>query len=201
MVIDPAAIERRDLHHFLISVIVPRPIAFVSTLGKDGSHNLAPFSYFNLISSRPPLVGISINRRAGAPKDSARNARDSGDFVVNLVDEALSARAVEASGEWPQEVDEFALTGLTPVPSEKVKSPRVKESPVSLECRLDRILEIGDTDFAIGEVVWAHVKDEVLRDGRVDATLLHPVGRLGSDQYTVVREVMSIPRPRVAKPT
>jgi flavin reductase (DIM6/NTAB) family NADH-FMN oxidoreductase RutF len=201
MFIDPATAERRELHHFLISVIVPRPIAFVSTVGADGTHNVAPFSYFNLISSRPPLVGISVNRRAAGPKDTARKVRETGEFVVNLVDEALNAKAVEASGEWPADVDEFALTGLTPAPSEKVKAPRVLESPVSLECRLERVIEIGDTDFVIGEVVWAYVRDDVVRDGRVDPILLKPVGRLGGDHFTVVREVISIPRPRVTRPS
>ena len=201
MFVDPAAMEQRLLHQFLISVVVPRPIAFVSTVGVNGGHNVSPFSYFNLLSSRPPLVGISVNRRAAGAKDTARNARDVGDFVVNVVNEALSARAVEASGEWPEDVDEFALAGLTPVASEKVKSPRVGESPVSLECRLERILEIGATDLVIGEVVWAHVREDVLRDGRVDPVLLRPVGRLGGDLYSVVREVQSIPRPRVARPS
>ena len=200
MFIDPKAVEQRHLHHFLISVIVPRPIAFVSTIGADGTHNLAPFSYFNLISSRPPLVGISVNRRTAGPKDTSRKVRETGDFVVNLVDEALSAQAVDASGEWAADVDEFALTGLTPVASEKVKAPRVGESPVSLECRLERIVDVGDTDFIIGEVVWAHVRDDVLRDGRVDPLLLKPVGRLGGDMYTVVREVFSKPRPRAPRP-
>jgi flavin reductase (DIM6/NTAB) family NADH-FMN oxidoreductase RutF len=200
MFIDPKAVEQRHLHHFLISVIVPRPIAFVSTVGADGTHNLAPFSYFNLISSRPPLVGISVNRRTAGPKDTSRKVRETGDFVVNLVDEALSAQAVDASGEWAADVDEFALTGLTPVASEKVKAPRVGESPVSLECRLERIVDVGDTDFIIGEVVWAHVRDDVLRDGRVDPLLLKPVGRLGGDMYTVVREVFSKPRPRAPRP-
>jgi len=200
MFIDPKAVEQRHLHHFLISVIVPRPIAFVSTVGADGTHNLAPFSYFNLISSRPPLVGISVNRRTAGPKDTSRKVRETGDFVVNLVDEALSAQAVDASGEWAADVDEFALTGLTPVASEKVKAPRVGESPVSLECRLERIVDVGDTDFIIGEVVWAHVRDDVLRDGRVDPLLLKPVGRLGGDMCTVVREVFSKPRPRAPRP-
>jgi flavin reductase (DIM6/NTAB) family NADH-FMN oxidoreductase RutF len=201
MFIDPDSMEPRHLHQLLISVIVPRPIAFVSTVGADGSHNLAPFSYFNLISSRPPLVGISVNRRAAGPKDTAKKVRETGEFVVNLVDEALNARAVEASGEWPEEVDEFQLTGLTPLPSEKVKAPRVAESPVSLECRLERILEIEDTDFMVGRVVWAHVRDDVLREGRVDPTLLRPVGRLGGDDYAIVRDVVSIPRPRVPRPS
>lgn len=201
MILDPAAAESRTLHHFLISVIVPRPIAFVSTVGNNGRFNVAPFSYFNLISSRPPLVGISVNRRAGRPKDTARKIRETGEFVVNVVDEALNAKAVEASGEWPEEVDEFELTGLTPVPSEKVKAPRVGESPVSLECRLEQIIELGQTDFVVGEMVWAHVRDDVLREGRVDPALLRPVGRLGGDHYAVIRDVIAFPRPRVPRPS
>jgi flavin reductase (DIM6/NTAB) family NADH-FMN oxidoreductase RutF len=201
MFVDPATWESRHLHHFLISIIVPRPIAFVSTVGADGSHNVAPFSYFNLISSRPPLVGISVNRRAAGPKDTARKARETGEFVVNVVDEALHAKAVQASGEWPEEVDEFQLTGLTKVTSERVKPPRVGESPVSLECRLERIVEIGSTDFLVGEVLCAHVRDDVLREGRVDPVLLKPVGRLGGELYSVVRDVIAMPRPRAPRPS
>lgn len=200
MFLDPAATTPRELHRFLIGVIVPRPIAFVSTVGASGGFNVAPFSYFNLLSSRPPLVGISINRRAAGPKDTARKIRETGDFVVNLVDEALSRQAVEASGDWPEEVDEFQLTGLTPVASTKVRAPRVGESPVSLECTLDRVIELGQTDFVVGQVVWAHVRDEVLTEGRVDPVKLRPVGRLGGQAYSVVREVIEIPRPRIERP-
>src|SRR5688572_29613021 len=98
MLVDPDALEPRVLHQFLIGVVVPRPIAFVSTVGADGRFNVAPFSYFNLLSTRPPLLGISVGRRAGNPKDTTKKARETGEFVVNLVDEALSTRAVEASG-------------------------------------------------------------------------------------------------------
>jgi len=201
VIVDPESVPPRDLHQFLISVVVPRPIAFVSSAGADGRFNVAPFSYFNLISSRPPLVGISINRRAAGPKDTARKIRATGDFVVNVVNEALSAKAVEASGEWPEEVDEFELTGLTPLASVKVKAPRVAESPIHLECRLERVVELGRTDFVIGQVVWAHVRDDVLSDGRVDPVKLRPVGRLGGDYYSVVRDVIALPRPPVERPS
>jgi flavin reductase (DIM6/NTAB) family NADH-FMN oxidoreductase RutF len=201
MILDPTSVAPRDLHQFLISVVVPRPIAFISTVGKNGRFNVAPFSYFNLISSRPPLVGISVNRRATGPKDTARKIQETGDFVVNVVDEALNSRAVEASGDWPAEVDEFEVTGLTPTPSTKVQSPRVAESPVSLECVVERIIELGQTDFVVGEVVWAHVRDDVLSEGRVDPTKLRPVGRLGGDGYAIVREVIHLPRPRVERPS
>ena len=201
MILDPKAVPPAAVHQFLIGVVVPRPIAFVSTANREGRPNVAPFSFFNAISSRPPLVGIAIGRRGDGPKDTLRNIRDTGNFVVNLVDEALGSRAVQASGDWPGDVDEFALTGLTPAPAERVRSPRVLDSPVSLECVLERIVELGRTDLVVGEVVLAHARDDVLTDGRVDIAKLRPIGRLGGDEYTVVREVFHLPRPKVERGT
>ncbi len=197
MIIDPGAVSPGAFYQFMISVVVPRPIAFVSTVNPDGQLNVAPFSYFNAITNQPPLLGISINRRRGAPKDTLRNIEQTGEFVVNTVNESLGPRMVEASGDWPEDVDEFRLTGLTPVPSELVKPPRVGESPVSMECRLHRIVELGATFFVVGEILRAHVKDEILTDGRVDVGKLRPLGRLGGDGYSVVREVIHMPRPWV----
>jgi flavin reductase (DIM6/NTAB) family NADH-FMN oxidoreductase RutF len=197
MILDPAAVAPGDFYRFMIGVIVPRPIAFVSTVSADGRFNVAPFSYFNAITNQPPLLGISINRRRGERKDTLRNIEQTGEFVVNSVDEPLGARMVQASGEWPEEVDEFQLTGLTPVPSDLVRPPRVGESPVSLECRRHRIIELGASFFVVGEIVRAHVKDEVLTDGRVDIAKLRPLGRLGGDGYSVVRDVILMPRPKV----
>lgn len=185
----------------MISVVVPRPIAFVSTMNAAGRLNVAPFSYFNAISSQPPLLGISINRRGGVPKDTLRNIEQTGEFVVNVVDEALGERMVRTSGDWPEDIDEFELTGLTPVASDLVKPPRVGESPIGMECRLDRIVPLGNTSFVVGEVLRVHVKDEVLTDGRVDIAKLRPLGRLGGDDYSVVRDVIHMPRPRVERRT
>ena len=184
----------------MIGLIVPRPIAFVSTVGNGGAFNVAPFSYFNAITNRPPLVGISINLRAGEPKDTLRNIQETGDFVVNVVSEPLLERVVRTSGDWPRDVDEFQLTGLTPVKSDLVKSPRVGESPASLECRLFRVIELGDAFFVVGEIVRAHVADDVMTDGRVDVAKLRPVGRLGGDGYAVVRDVLQHARPRMGPP-
>jgi flavin reductase (DIM6/NTAB) family NADH-FMN oxidoreductase RutF len=185
------------MYRLLISVVVPRPIAFVSTVGEHGGYNVAPFSFFNALSSRPPLVGISINLRGGGPKDTLRHIRATGEFVVNAVNETLVHRMVDASGDWATDVSEFDLTRLTPVPSDLVKAPRVGESPVSLECRLHREVNLGDATFVVGEVLRAHVSDEVLTDGRVDVAKLKPVGRLGGDGYALVREVLNLPRPKV----
>jgi flavin reductase (DIM6/NTAB) family NADH-FMN oxidoreductase RutF len=200
MVIDPAVVAPADLHRFLIATVVPRPIAFVSTVGAQGRFNVAPFSFFNVITSRPPLLGISIGRRRGEIKDTLRNILETRDFVINAVDEPLLARAVQASGDWPPEVDEFQLTSLTPAASDRVKSPRVDESPASLECVLERVVEFERTSLVVGEMLVAHVKDEVLTDGEVDPLKLQPVGRLGADGYSVVRDVLRLARPKVQGP-
>jgi len=197
MILDPKSVSPGAFYQFMISVVVPRPIAFISTMSPEGQPNVAPFSYFNAITNDPPLLGISVNRRRGERKDTVRNIERTPEFVVNTVDEALGPRMVQASGEWPEDVDEFKLTGLTPVPSDLVKPPRVAESPISMECRLYKIVELGESFFVVGEILRAHVKDEVLTDGRVDIAKLRPLGRLGGDGYSVVREVLRMPRPRV----
>jgi flavin reductase (DIM6/NTAB) family NADH-FMN oxidoreductase RutF len=197
MILDPTTVSPGAFYRFMISVVVPRPIAFVSTVSPEGRFNVAPFSFFNALTSQPPLLGISVNRRGGSPKDTYRNIERTGEFVVNAVDESLGPRMVQASGDWPQDVDEFQLTGLTPIPSDLVKPPRVGESPVAMECRLHRVIELGSTFFVVGEIVRAHAKDEVLTNGRVDVQKFRPLGRLGGDGYSVVREVIHMPRPEV----
>jgi flavin reductase (DIM6/NTAB) family NADH-FMN oxidoreductase RutF len=197
MILDPQKVPPRTFYQFMITVVVPRPIAFVSTVSAEGALNVAPFSYFNAITNEPPLLGISVNRRRGERKDTVRNIEQTREFVVNTVDEALGPRMVQSSGEWPEDVDEFRLTGLTPVPSDLVRPPRVGESPVSMECRLHQIIELGASFFVVGEILRAHVKDEVMTDGRVDVTKLRPLGRLGGDGYSVVRDVVHMPRPVV----
>ena len=198
MILDPQAMSAGAVYRFLIGVIVPRPIAFVSTIGSSGA-NVAPFSYFMPIGSRPPLLGVSIGLREGEIKDTLANIRETSDFVINIVSEPLAERMVRASGDWPKEVDEFEIAGLTPVASERVRSPRVAESPVHLECRLFREVPLGDSTLVVGELVCAHVDDALLVDGRVDVGKLRPVGRLGGDGYSIVRDILHLPRPKVER--
>ena len=200
MNIDPAVVSHAELHRFMIGVVVPRPIAWVSSIGADGRHNLAPFSFFNAIASKPPLLMVSINQRADGPKDTLRHIRDTKDFVINIVDEPLMERMVETSGEWAPEIDEFALTHLTPAPSERVKSPRVAEAPVSMECVLERILNFETTSLVIGRMVWACFRDDLLTESRIDPLKLRAVARLGGLGYTVVHEVIEMQRPKAPKP-
>ncbi len=199
MIIDPAAVSGVHFAHFMNSVIVPRPIAFVTTVDSAGRVNAAPFSWFCGLATRPPLVGVSISPRAGGPKDTLRNLRETREFVVNVVTEAMAAQVVQASGDWPADVDELALTGLGALPCDRVRPPRVAESPVSLECRLDREIELGESCFVVGEILCAHVRDDVLAGGRVDVTRLAPLARLGGEQYAGLGALLRLPRPKVER--
>ena len=199
MIFDPQTVPAGHCYHFMTSVIVPRPIAFVTTVTAAGRPNAAPFSFYCGLTSVPPLLGVSLNLRDGEPKDTLRNIRDSGEFVVNVVTEALAERIVRASGDWPEEVNELEITGLTPLPADLVRPPRVAESPVNLECRLVHELPLGETVFVVGEILRGHVRDEVLTEGRVDIMKLRPLARLGGDQYATLAEVLRFPRPKVER--
>jgi flavin reductase (DIM6/NTAB) family NADH-FMN oxidoreductase RutF len=200
MILDPRDLSPGRMYQHMIALIVPRPIAWVSSRAADGSLNLAPFSYFMPVTNRPPLLAISIQARAGAIKDTLRNVRETGEFVVNLVDERVMEPMVHTSGDWPPQVSEFERAGLTPVASERVSVPRVAESPASFECRLHRDLPFGDAALVVGEILLGHVADDRLAEERVDVRKLAPVGRLGGDGYVVVRDVVRIPRPVVDAP-
>jgi len=199
MRLDPASTPTKDVYRFLISAVIPRPIAFVSTVGASGVTNLAPFSYFNVISSEPPLVGIAIAERSGDPKDTLRNIRETQEFVVNVVSESLLDAMVNTAGEWPRETSEFGLSGLTPAPSERVRPPHVAESPLQLECRLHREIPLGNSLLVVGEVLLARVRDDVLTDGRVDPVKLAPIGRLGGELYAPLGTVLKRARPKISR--
>jgi len=199
MILDPRTLPTRDVYRFLISAVVPRPIAFVSTVSAAGHSNLAPFSYFNAIASEPPLVTIAISDRADDPKDTLRNIRETGEFVINLVNEPLLEAMVNTAGEWPRGMDEFEVARLTPASSRRVKAPRVAESPVQLECRLHRELPLGNAVFVVGEVLLAEARDDLFTEGRVDPEKLKPIGRLGAEGYTRLRDVVQVARPKAER--
>lgn len=201
MFLDLATLSPGRAYRFLTSAIVPRPIAFISTVSAEGARNLAPFSYFMGVGSKPPTLAVSIIKRDGRLKDTARNILATGEFVVNVATEELAARVTLASGEYAPEVDEFALTGLTPAPCERVRAPRVTESPVNLECRLHRSFDLGEAPFdvtlIIGEVLVAHVRDDLWAEGMIQADRLRPIGRLGAHFYAPLGEIFGIDRPQV----
>ena len=201
MKIDPADLNRKEAHELLVAAILPRPIAFVSTVGPDGIFNVAPFSYFTAMSVIPAVIGFGVGpRTGGGKKDTLVNVVHTKDFVINVVSEALARAMNQASGEYPSNVDEFKVTGLTPFQSDLVKSPRVAESPVNMECRLMQILEFGEaprvSSFIIGEVLRVHVQDEVWVDGVIKAPKLKAIGRLGEDFYCRTMDIFEMKRPQ-----
>ncbi len=203
MKIETANLGRRELHDLIGNTIAPLPVALISTIGQDGTHNVAPFSFIAPVCPKPPTICVSIGLRRGQKKDTLRNIEFSHDFVVNVVDETLISHAIQASSDYPSGIDEIKEVGLTAVSSEKVKSPRVAESRVSLECRLVQKLEIleelregqGLRAIIFGEVVLAHIKDEVWVEGKVEPSLLRAVGRLGQDIYCRTGDVFVMKRP------
>jgi len=195
---DFESISKREGYPLLLTAVVPRPIGWISSRSSSGIANLAPFSWFNAVCADPYLVGVSVARRRGRPKDTAANALDTGEFVVNVVGEAVLDAMVRTSAEHPPEVDEIREAGLTELPSETVRAPRVAESPVHLECRVERGLVFGDAavDWLLGRVTRLHLHESVrAEDGRVSAQALRPVCRLGRDEYAVIEDVIRIPRP------
>ncbi len=196
MRIDPAEKESVDLYRLMISVVVPRPIAWVSTKSAAGVLNAAPFSYFQALSSKPPMVMIAVGKkRGGVAKHTRQNLAKTGEFVINNVSEPEAGRMVRTSNDYDADVSEFEEVGLTAVESEIVAPPRIGESRVSMECKLDRIIEVGGSSVCIGEVVLFHVDDEVLGpDGTVDPRKLEPLGRLGGNCYAPLRDVLEIER-------
>ncbi|MBT4155676.1 MAG: flavin reductase family protein, partial [Candidatus Marinimicrobia bacterium] len=155
MIFDPNEIPFQETHKLMIGSIVPRPIAFVSTKSKDGKNNVAPFSYFNGVCSKPPTIMFAPARRGwdGQEKDTLINIRDTKEFVVNIVSESFAEKMVLCSTDFDSDVDEFEMSGITPIASQKVVPPRVGESKVSFECILNQIVEIGDGTAGSGFVV------------------------------------------------
>lgn len=195
----PADLSPRDVYRLLISSVVPRPIGWVSTIGLDGTLNLAPFSFFNAVGGNPPTVVISVSQRKGDPKDTFRNIRDTGEFVVNIVTEELATAMNESSGEWVYHVDEFERAQVTPTLSIDVKPPRVAESPISLEVKMTQIIPVDDTHYTLilGRVVRFHIREELLRpNGLIDADKLRPLARLGGDEYATIHQVFEMKRPQ-----
>lgn len=198
MILDPSTVPASEAYKIMVTAIVPRPIAFVSTVSKAGIFNLAPFSFFNGFCGDPPIVGFSPNNNP--PKDSLVNARDTGEFVVNIVTESIAERMNLTAKRYPPEIDEFEIAGLTPVTSAIVRAPRVLESPVSMECKVTQIIELSRAPEAnslvLGQVVCFHVDDAVLDDkGRIDPHKLRAVGRMGGAAYCRTTDLFQMIRP------
>jgi flavin reductase (DIM6/NTAB) family NADH-FMN oxidoreductase RutF len=205
MNVRPEQLPYREWYRILIGSVGPRPIAWVSTLSKQGQPNLAPFSFFNAFSGKPPMLGFSPGLRqsesGSTPKDTLCNIRDTGEFVVNVVTFELVEVMNLTSGEYGPVVDEFELAKMEMRASEIVRPPQVAASPVSFECKLDRIVDFGREapagSLVIGEIVSAHISETVLKDGRLDPQALDLVGRMGGIQYSRTTQRFELARPKV----
>ena len=189
-----------NFYRVLTGVVVPRPIALVSTMDDNGILNLAPFSFFNAVASDPPTLVFSCNRNAPSkPKDTLANIEQNGEFVVNVVVDAIAEAMNRTAAEFPAEVSEFDVAGLTPAPSEMVKPPRVVESPVNMECKLDRVISLGspghEHGLVLGEIVLMHVRDDIIDGHRINHQLLKPTGRLAGSMYCHTADVYEMARP------
>ena len=202
MVIDPREAGFQNVYKLLIGAVVPRPIAFVSTLSREGVPNLAPFSFFTAVSANPPVICFCPVRRPGpAPyKDTLSNILSTGEFVVNIVSEEFAEKMNATSAEFPPEVDEFQASGLTAVPSDLVRPPRVAESHVQMECKLYLTIEFGELpgsgNLVLGEVVRFHVDDPYFDDFKIDPEKLRPIGRMGGSTYTRTTDRFEMARPK-----
>lgn len=202
MEINPGEIPASALNRIILGTVVPRPIAWVSSVDEKGQPNLAPFSFFNAVCTRPPTLLFCPGVRGldGATKDTLNNIRATKEYVINIVTEATADAMNRTATELPPGHNEFEFGELTPAPSTRVKPPRVAQSPVNFECELRQIIEIGDGLpgsgwIVIGEVVHLHVADEVmLPDYKIDIHALKPIGRLSGYSYTRVSDIFEMRR-------
>lgn len=198
--IDPGDIDRRQIYRLLVGTIVPRPIAWVSTISAAGHVNLAPFSFFTCVSHAPPMVSISVGMRDETQKHTARNILETMGYVIHVVANGMEEQMNVCAGNYPPDVNEFEEAGLDAVPADLVSAPRIAAAPVAMECRFRSVITNGvegdQTNLIIGEVIRWHIREDVLvEDKYVDPVLLKPVGRLAGNHYCRTQDVFEMQRP------
>jgi flavin reductase (DIM6/NTAB) family NADH-FMN oxidoreductase RutF len=194
MQLDPKELGAEIAYRLLIGIVVPRPIAWVSTLGVSGNVNLAPFSAFTFVAPKPPMLAISVGRKGGIYKDTARNILATEEFVVHIADQPLLEAVHASSVEHPADVSEAELLGLETRPSVLVKPPRIGAAPVAMECRLTHCIEFGETRsrLIVGEVVMIHARDGLVRNSKIETAELNPICRLGGPKYATLGEIVTL---------
>lgn len=198
--IDPKTYSERENYKLLTTSILPRPIAFVTSITKEGVVNGAPFSYFNIVSSAPPRISIAVQRKNGKPKDTARNILEQKTFVVHLVEEGNVNKIHQTAASLQPDESEIHVADLSLVPSKNIATPSIREANVRIECILEQAIplqhetEVG-TDLLIGQIVHYHLSNHVFDDGKVNLKNFKPVSRLGGANYATVGDIFSIERP------
>lgn len=202
VIIDPAQEQSQNIYKLMVGIIVPRPIAFVSTVSNEGVRNLAPFSFFTAVSANPPVICFSpmVRGRDAGRKDTLENVEATREFVVNVVSEEFAPQMNATAAEFPPEIDEFSISGLTPVASDLVRPPRVGESRASMECRLVQVVHVSPKplggSLVLGEVLRFHIADELLDDFKVDPDRLNAIGRMGGPTYARTKDRFDLVRPK-----
>ena len=198
--IDAAGMATETAYRLIVGCVVPRPVAWITTVDAQGRVNAAPFSSYNYVATSPPMLAINIASRAGAVKDTARNIRATGEFVVNVATEATMETMHQTAQDFPPEVSETELLGIALLPSQRVKAPRIASTPVQMECRLDQVVVLGrgvNTLF-IGEVLAFHLAHDIYDGKRVDSARMRPIARLGGPFYASLGEIFH--RPMLQRP-
>ena len=201
--IDPSTMSERDNYKFLTGTIIPRPIAIVSSISNEGVVNIAPFSYFTIVSANPPMIAVSVQRKNGKKKDTSQNILDSGEFVVHVTDESNIEDANQSAAELPPNVSELEVSSFQLTESETVRVPGIVPAKVRMECTLAKAIPLGgqvaddaSCDLIIGNVTRYHIDESIYENGRIDAEGLRPVSRLAGNQYMKLGERFILERPK-----
>jgi flavin reductase (DIM6/NTAB) family NADH-FMN oxidoreductase RutF len=197
---DPKTNTERENYKLLIGTIIPRPIAFVTSLGEDGTINGAPFSYFNIVSSNPPMISLALQRKKRGMRDTARNILDKKEFVVHIVDDSNVEAINLTAASLPPNQSEIEKANLSLVSSQSVSVPGIKEAKARFECTLEHAVELGENgdvgvDLIIGKIVRFHIDEEIYESGRINQEKLGAVSRLAGSNYAKIGQIFSIERP------
>ncbi len=194
MRIDPSDVAAEQAYRLLTGIVVPRPIAWVTTQSPSGIVNLAPFSAFTYVAPHPPMLAISVGRKAGIYKDTAHNILNNEEFVVHIADSTLMTAVHESSTEHPPDVSEVEELNLETLPGERVKVPRLAAAPIAMECRFRQCLEFGETRsrLLVGEVLVFHIRDGLLNNGKIETEALDPIARIGGPRYARLGEIFTL---------
>ncbi|WFU13857.1 flavin reductase family protein [Bradyrhizobium sp. CB3481] len=194
MRIDPAYLDPETAYRLITGIVVPRPIAWVTSLSRDGVLNLAPFSAFTFVAPKPPMLAISVGRKGNIYKDTAQNILNNEEYVVHIADSSLMNAVHESSTEHPPDVSEVEELRLSTLPGERIKVPRLVAAPIAMECRFRQCLEFGETRsrLIVGEVLVFHIRDGLVNNGKIETEALDPIARIAGPRYARLGEIVTL---------